>query len=83
MVWFTWEKKIFCVQINKSGRLLDVYGEYLQKEHMFVPRKFRNSKTYVTSQEELNIARKNDLSNVQSFNVWKLRKNNLLENIAN
>ena len=50
---------------------------------MFIPRKFRNSKTYVISQEELNIARKNDLSNVQPFNVWKLRKNNLLENIAN
>ena len=32
---------------------------------MYIPRKFRNDKTYVTLQEELNV-RKNDLNNLQS-----------------
>ena len=41
-------------------------------------------KTYVTSLEELNFVRKNDLKNMQSeCETLKLRKNNLLENIAN
>ena len=33
---------------------------------MYVPRKFRNNKTYVLSQRELNVVRKNDLNNLQS-----------------
>ena len=50
---------------------------------MHIPCKFRNGKTYVTSQEELNI-RKNDLNNLHlECEILKLRKNNLLENIAN
>ena len=32
---------------------------------MYIPCKFRNDKTYVTLQEELNV-RKNDLNNLQS-----------------
>ena len=51
---------------------------------MYIPRTFRNDKTYVTSQEELNDVRKNDLNDLQSeCAILKLRKNNLLENIAN
>ena len=63
--------------------LLDLYRECLQEEPMYIPRKFKNDKTYVTSQEELNVFRKNDLSNLQSeCEILKLKKNNLLENIA-
>ena len=51
---------------------------------MYIPRKFRNDKTYVTSQKELNVVRKNSLNNLQSeCEILKLRKYNLLENIAN
>ena len=51
---------------------------------MYIPRNFRNDKTYVTSQEELNVVRKNDLNNLQSeCEILKLRKNNLLKNFAN
>ena len=65
-------------------RLLDLYGECLQEEPMDIPRKFRNNKSYVTSQEELKLVRKNDLNNLQSqHEILKLTKNNLLENIAN
>ena len=50
---------------------------------MYIPHKFRNGKTYVTSQEELKVARKNYLKNLQAeCEILKLRKNNLLENIA-
>ena len=64
--------------------LLHLYGEYLQEEPMYIPRKFRNDKTYVTSQEELKVVRKNDLNNLQSeCEILELIKNNLLENIAN
>ena len=49
---------------TRCERLLDLYVEYLQEEPMCIPRKFRNDKTYVTSQEELN-ATKNDLNNLQ------------------
>ena len=45
--------------------LLDLQGEHLQKGPMYIPCKFRNDKTYVTLQEELNV-RKNDLNNLQS-----------------
>ena len=51
---------------------------------MYIPHKFRNEKTYVTSQEELNIVRKNDVNNLQSeCEIVKLRKNNFLESISN
>lgn len=51
---------------------------------MHIPCKFRDGKTYVTSQEELNIIRKNDLNNLHlECEILKLRKHNLLENIAN
>ena len=50
---------------------------------MYIPRNFRNDKTYVTSHEELNVVRKNYLNNLQlECEILKL-KNNLLENIAN
>ena len=50
----------------------------------FISHKFRNDKTYVTSQEESNFVGKSDLNNLQSeCEILKLRKNNLLENIAN
>ena len=42
--------------------------------------------TYVTSQEELSVVRKTDLNNLHNLlserEILKLRKNNLLENIA-
>ena len=51
---------------------------------MYIPHEFRNEKTYVTSQEELNIVRKNDVNNLQSeCEIVKLRKNNFLESISN
>ena len=51
---------------------------------MYIPHKFRNEKTYVTSQEELNIVRKNNVNNLQSeCEIVKLRKNNFLESISN
>ena len=51
---------------------------------MHIPRKFRNGKTYVTSQEELNVVRKNDLNNfLSNCEILKLRKHILLKNIAN
>ena len=78
------KRKDFVHKFTRCERLLDLYGECLQEEPMHIPCKFRNDKAYVTSQEELNIVRKNDLNNLQSeCEVLKLRKNNLLENIAN
>ena len=51
---------------------------------MYIPRKFRDAKKYKTSQEELNVVRKNDLNNLQlECEIRKLRKNNLLESSAN
>ena len=71
-------------KLTRYERLLDLYGECLQEEPMYIPRKFRNDKTYVRSQEELNVVRENGLNNLQSkCEILKLRKNNLLENIAN
>ena len=65
-------------------RLLDLSGEWLQVKPMYIPRKLRNDKTYVISQEELNVVRKNDLNNLLSeCEILELRKNNLLKNIAN
>ena len=44
---------------------------------MYIPHKLRNNKTNVTSQEALNVVRKNDLNNLQSkCQILKLRKNN-------
>ena len=61
-----------------------MHGECLQEKSMYIPHKFRNEKTYVTSQEELNIVRKNDVNNLQSeCEIVKLRKNNFLESISN
>ena len=77
-------KKDFVYKFARSEQLLDLYGECLQEEPMYIPCNFRNDKTYVTSLEELNFVRKNDLKNMQSeCETLKLRKNNLLENIAN
>ena len=53
-------------KFTSCERLLDLYGECLQEEPTYIPRKFRNDKTYLTSQEELNVVRKNDLNNLQS-----------------
>ena len=65
-------------------RLLDLSGEWLQVKPMYIPHKLRNDKTYVISQEELNVVRKNDLNNLLSeCEILELRKNNLLKNIAN
>ena len=71
------KRKDFVYKFTRCEWLLDVYRECLQEEPMYIPRKFRNDKTYLISKEELNIVRKNDLK------ILKLRKNNLLENIAN
>ena len=71
-------------KFKRCERLLDLCKEWLQEDPMYIPRKFRNDKTYVTSQEELNISRKSYLNNLKSeCEILKLRKNNLLENIAN
>ena len=71
-------------KFTNCERLLDLYGECLQEEPTYILRKFRNDKTYVTSQEELNVVRKNDLNNLQSDReTLNLTENNLLENIAN
>ena len=71
-------------KFTRCERLLDLYGGCLQEEPICIPCKFRNDKTYVTSREELNVVRKNDLNNLQSeCEILKLRKNNLLKNIAN
>ena len=56
----------FVCKFTGRERLLDLHGECLQEEHMYIPRKFRNDKKYVTSQEGLNVVRKNDLNNLQS-----------------
>ena len=78
------KRKGFTHEFTRCERLLDLYGECLQEVPMYIPRTFRNDKTYVTSQEELNDVRKNDLNDLQSeCAILKLRKNNLLENIAN
>ena len=78
------KRKDFVYKFTRCERLLDLYGECLQEEPMYIPRKFSNDKTYVTSQEELNVVRRNDLNNLQSeCEILKLRKYNLLENIAN
>ena len=71
-------------KFKRCERLLDLCKEWLQEDPMYIPRKFRNDKTYGTSQEELNISRKSYLNNLKSeCEILKLRKNNLLENIAN
>ena len=71
-------------KFTRCERLLDLYGEFLQEEPMYIPRNFRNDEAYVTSQEESNVVRKNGLNNSQlECEILKLRKNNLLENIAN
>ena len=71
-------------KFKRCERLLDLCKEWLQEDPMYIPRKFRNDKTYVTSQEELNISRKSYLNNLKSeCEILKLRKNDLLENIAN
>ena len=71
-------------KFKRCERLLDLCKEWLQEDPMYIPPKFRNDKTYVTSQEELNISRKSYLNNLKSeCEILKLRKNNLLENIAN
>ena len=61
---FLQERKDFVYKFTRFERLLDLYGECLQEEPMYIPRKFRNDKTHVTSQEELNIVRKSDLNNL-------------------
>ena len=43
------KRKDFVYKFTRCERLLDLYGECLQEEPMYVPRKFRNDKTYVTS----------------------------------
>ena len=59
--------------------LVDLYGECLQEEPEYIPRKFKNDKTYVTLQEELNVG-KSDFNNLQSESeILKLRKNNYLK----
>ena len=44
MVSFTSEKKNY--KFTRCERLLDLYGERLQEEPMYTPRKFRNDKNY-------------------------------------
>ena len=56
------KRKDFVYKFTRCERLLDLYGECLQEEPMYIPQKFRNDKTDVTSQEELNVVRKNDLN---------------------
>ena len=51
------ERKDFVYKFTRFERLLDLYGECLQEEPMYIPRKFRNDKTHVTSQVELNIVK--------------------------
>ena len=78
------KRRDFVYKFTKCERLLDLHGECLQEKSMYIPHKFRNEKTYVTSQEELNIVRKNDVNNLQSeCEIVKLRKNNFLESISN
>ena len=49
----------------------------------YIPRKFRNDKTFCNIKEELNFVSKNYLNNLKSeCDMLKLRKNNLIENIA-
>ena len=78
------KRKGFVDKFTRYEQLLDLYGECLQEEPIYILHKFRNDKTYVTSQEELNVVRKHGLNNLQSeCESLKLRKNNLLENTAN
>ena len=52
--------------------------------YIYIPCKFRNNKTYLASQDELNVVIKSDLNNLLSeCEILELRKSNLLENIAN
>ena len=84
MVWFTSEKKIFCVKCDKMWTVIRLIWRILTRRAYIIPRKFRNGKTYVTSQGKLNVVTENDLNNLQSeCEILKLRKNNLFENIAN
>ena len=51
---------------------------------MFIQRKFRHEKTYVTTIQELTVVRKNYLDNLRSeCEILNLRKNDLPENNAN
>ena len=70
------KEKILCSNLKM---LVDLYGECLQEEPEYIPRKFKNDKTYVTLQEELNVG-KSDFNNLQSESeILKLRKNNYLK----
>ena len=75
------KRKNFVYKFTRCERLLDLFGECLEEAPMYIPRKFRNGKTYVASQEKSNIVKKNDINNLQSeCEILKLRKNSFLEN---
>ena len=87
-LWFNLlqKRKDFVYKFTTCKRLLDSYGECecLQEEPMFIQRKFRHEKTYVTTIQELTVVRKNYLDNLRSeCEILNLRKNDLPENNAN
>ena len=70
--------------MTKTVSNKEIVSKLFQKNYIYIPCKFRNNKTYLASQDELNVVRKSDLNNLQSeCEILELRKSNLLENIAN
>ena len=61
---------------------LDLYGECLQEEPVYIPRKFRNDKYYVHSNDELNSVQKFELQRFQSeCEIFRIRRDNTTNEI--
>lgn len=68
---------------HRNVRLLDLYGECLQSEEMYIPRKFRNDKTHTKNQSEAQVIRKLELQKFQAeCEILKIRKDNFASDIS-
>ena len=73
-------------KLTRCERLLDLYGECLQQEPLYIPkpRKFRNDKYHVMSTSEYACIQKFELQRLQSeCEILKIRRDNFSDNLSN
>ena len=74
------EEKFY--QLTKYENLLDLHGECMQQEPIYIPRKFRKDKFHVLSQKEKESVSKFELQRFRSeCEILNIRKNTMISNI--
>ena len=76
------QREDYYYKYSRSEHLLDLYGQCLQEEPPYIPRKFRNDTYHTMSQQEKNVIAKSNLQRFQTeCEILKLRRDHFTQKI--